>query len=197
MAIFGTVAVILTAMSFKESDKWLMLAVPQFMALVVFFVFAYFGRDEHTQEEQEDQLRFARAVSIAAALMCLAVGAEYVKEKGALFNINYFACIFQLSVFSIYTATRLFKEEKPSNFNFFQFSFITSVFLIGATVAISQIDFTDKSYMYLETDTNDSVKKMLDPFFVTSIVFYLLWLACQVFWVRRITSLIKISVVDE
>lgn len=118
-------------------------------------------------------------------------------QYASLFNINYFACIFQLSVFSIYAATRLFKEESSSNFNFFQFSFITSVFRIGATFAISQIDFTDESYMYLEINESGSSKKILDPFFATSIMLYLLWSACQVFWVRRITSLIKISVTDN
>jgi len=197
MIIFGTVTSVLTANFFTKEDEWLMLAAPQFLALVAFFAFAYYGRDGHTDVEQEEQLRFSRAVSIAAALMCLALGSKSVSGKDALFNLNYAVCIFQLGVFSIYAAARLFKEEKISDFNFFQFSFITSVFLVGATVSISYIGNSDGSYIFLTIKENEVVSKIVDPFFVTSVVLYLLWSACQIFWVKRIMSLVKISIADK
>lgn len=197
MVIFGTVTTVLTSMFFKTNDEWLMLIVPQYIALIVFNTFAYLGREEHTESEQEEQLRFSRAVSIAAALMCLAVGAKEVIGKDALFNFNYFACLFQLVVFSIYAAARLYKEEKSINFNFFQFSFITSAYLVGATVSISQIGYEDQTYMFLTVGENENAKQIVDPFFVTSTVLYILWAACQVYWVKRIFSLVNISIVDE
>lgn len=174
-----------------------MLIIPQYIALIVFNIFAYLGRDEHTEDEQEEQLRFSRAISIAAALMCLAVGAKEVMDRDALFNINYFACLFQLIVFSIYAAARLKKEEKSIDFNFFQFSFITSVYLVGATVSISQIGYDDDTYLYLTYDKNGNQNQIVDPFFVTSVVFYILWTACQLYWVKRIFSLVNISITDD
>ncbi len=194
MILFGTVSLNLTALFFQVSDDWLMLAAPQFLALVVFSIFAYYGRDENPDENQEDQLKFARAVGISTAVMCLAVGSKSVEKAELLFNTNYFACILQLGVFSIYAATRLVREEQSSEFNFFQFSLVTSVFLIGATYAISQIKITDDSYTQIIIKNGDSSISKIDPFFVTSIVLYLLWSACQIFWIRRIISLINISV---
>jgi len=197
MIIFGTVTSILTANIFKKEDEWLMLAVPQFIALVAFFAFAYYGRDGHTDIEQEEQLRFSRAVSIVAALMCLVLGSKSVGSKDALFNLNYAVCIFQLGVFSIYAAARLFKEEKTSDFNFFQFSFITSVFLVGATFSTSNLGNSDGSYAFLSITENEATREIIDPYFVTSLVLYLLWSACQIFWVKRIMSLVKISITEE
>ncbi len=109
MVIFGTVSLILTSGYFQKKDEWLMLAIPQFLALIVFSAFAYYGRNESEAENQEEQLRFSRAFSIISALMCLAIGSKAVLGKDTLFQINYYACIFQLGVFSIYVAARLFK----------------------------------------------------------------------------------------
>ncbi|MEM7208638.1 MAG: hypothetical protein AAF434_12505 [Pseudomonadota bacterium] len=197
MVIFGTIATITTSFYFQTEHEWLMLIIPQFIALVVFNSFAYFGRDEHTEDEQEEQLRFSRAVSIAAALMCLAFGAKEVLGRDALFNVNYLACIFQLAIFVIYAAARLYKEEKPENFNFFQFSFITSVYLVGATIALSLIDYDDETYLFQTVDDGENEKQIVDPFLITSTFLYLLWALCQVYWVRRIFSLVVISVRDD
>ncbi|MCP4254609.1 MAG: hypothetical protein GY775_14645 [Candidatus Scalindua sp.] len=194
MVIFGIVAIILTGKFFHESDKWLMLATPQFIALIVFFAFAYYGKDKHTEIVQEDQLKFSRALSIAVALICLAFGAKEVEKYDALFYIIYVICVFQLVIFSIYTAARLIQEENPSSFNFFQFSCITSAFLVGATFSISELTYTNESYMLINIGEDSSSKEIVDPYFITSLVFCLLWSACQVFWVRRVVSLINISI---
>lgn len=189
MVLFGAISIAWTTEIFANEDEWPMLIIPQYIALVIFSLFAFFGKCEVSSEEQEEQLRFSRAISIAVALMCLTYGASVTTDKNALFNFNYFACLFQLTVFAIYTAARLYKEDKASNFNFFQFAFVTSVYLVSATYTLSYIDYADGSYIMEEPN--------IDSYFISCVIFYLLWAACQIYWVKRIFFLVNISVRDE
>ncbi|MCF6283163.1 MAG: hypothetical protein L3J28_13335 [Candidatus Polarisedimenticolaceae bacterium] len=88
MVIFGTISLILTANFFQEHKEWLMLAMPQFLALMIFTAYAYYGKNEGIEDNQEEQLRFSRAFSIISALMCLALGAKQVIGKDILFNLR-------------------------------------------------------------------------------------------------------------
>ncbi len=197
MVIFGTAGIVVTGGFFNAKPEWLMLAVPQVLALIIFTLFAYYGRDEHNLKQQEGQLRFSRAISIATALMCLVFGSRQLAgtQMGLLFNWNYFICLFQLAVFTVYSAARLFKEEEEVAFNFFQFSFITSVYLAGATFSMVNIDYSDNSYLFQSISNGDTTSKVVDSFFATSLILYVFWCVCQVYWIKRVVALIRISVV--
>lgn len=204
MVLCGAVATVATSQNFDLGEKWARLIVPQFAALIVFTVFAYVGRDEHTLEEQEDQLRFSRAVSIAAALLCLAFGSYAIDDREFPvdwpFEVNFWACVLQLVVFASYSATRLFKEDKASNFNFFQFSFITSAYLVAATYCLTKLDFDEHGGAALPDSSlvEQAVVVTAEPeFLATAVVLYVLWTVCQLFWVRRLFGLVRITVVDE
>ncbi len=199
MIIFGVFALVKTGENFFSKDEWLMMLIPQFLALSVFTAFSYFGR-ESTDESTNinEQLRFSRAIAIATSVMCLSIGASHVTGTGLLFNIVYSACIVQLLVFLVYTAARLFKEETALEFNFFQFSIITSTYLIGATYCLIQIDISDSSYLYGTLKAEDGTKSNhLDLYFIIAIFLYCLWAFCIRFWIKRVLSLVRVQVVDN
>lgn len=202
MIIFGVVALCHTADGFNGKTEWVMMLTPQFLGVIVFTIFAFFGKDAvgDRRVDIEDQLRFSRAFCIVTALMCLTIGAKKVVDYDILFSSIYYSCLIQLIVFSIYTAARLFKEESPSEFNYFQFSIITSVFLIGATYCMIQIISNDNSYMdnyrYVTEGGVESKISYIDLYSIVGIFFYILWATCIKFWVSRIISVVQVSVVD-
>lgn len=202
MIVFGVIGLCSTADGFNGKSEWVMMLTPQFIAVIVFTIFAFFGKDSpgDNRVNIEDQLRFSRAFCIATSLMCLTMGAKKVLDYDILFNSIYYSCLMQLIVFSIYTAARLFKEEPPSDFNYFQFSIITSVFLIGATYCMIQIAAYDDSYIenyrYITEGGTENKIAYLDLYIIVGIFTYILWAVCIKFWISRIMSVIKVSVVD-
>ena len=83
MVIAGTVSMLVTAYFADEGDirtHWGKLFWPQLVGLLLFTFLAFRGKDEHSQEELEEQLRFSRALCIGTAMVCLPIGAQYAHE---------------------------------------------------------------------------------------------------------------------
>ena len=199
MVIFGIMALTKTADLFFGKEEWLMMLIPQFIALIIFTVFSYYGREvEINGESINDQLGFSRAITIATAVMCLVIGASSVTGTGALFNIVYTTCLTQLFVFLVYTAARLIKEESSLDFNFFQFAVITSALLVGATYSAVNIDISDSNYFINTVSPNDQGRsEHVDLFAINSVLLYLLWGFCIRFWIKRVLNTIQLKVVDN
>lgn len=196
MIIFGVVAAIKTADSFFAKEEWVMMLLPQFIALIIFTAFSFYSKEVFDEEDNiTDQLRFSRAITIATAVMCLAFGAPEVVGSDYLFNVIYITCLFQLVVFLIYTAARVIKEEKVLDFNFFQFSIITSTFLIGATYCLTKVEIEEKKPNYLY-NLKEQVEHV-DLNIIVAIILYSLWLVCIRFWVKRVLAVVRVKVVDE
>ena len=199
MIVFGVIALIKTADSFFSKDEWLMMLIPQFIALIIFTIFAYYGKESRDKNDNiHDQLRFSRAITIATAVMCLSIGGSHLTGTGLLFNVVYSSCLIQLITFLIYTAAILYREETSFEFNFFQFSIITSTFLIGATYCLTQLDVTDAGYLYNTLKVEDKAPALhLDLYLIVSVLMYCLWAFCIKFWINRVMSVVQVKVVDN
>ena len=208
---------VITRLPLEYDFYWFWLAIP--VALVLFFLtiftFAHKVDKPATEDldELEGQLKFARSLCILSAVLCLVIGGiALIKDVYyELFTIHYLACFWQIAVFLVYTATRLKKEEPSAFLNHFQVALVTSSFLIGATICMTLIDpwksfeckeivssvFSQDCYNVGESSDGETIyKTSVDRFFLTAAFFYILWIWCQVYWVKRLSRIIVISVRD-
>lgn len=131
---FGTSALILSA---PINQNWGIIYFP--IAILLFYstLLSIFDKPNFDEKEYDDQIKFSRAFSLSAAVLCLVfTGIKIKNADGELGNQWYFwlayaACMTQLCIFSFYIYVYANLKTKPVSRNFVQLALITSTYLIG------------------------------------------------------------------
>lgn len=162
-------------------ERGLALCAPFYIILPVITLMSCYSKFEvsddieHNRREVEHQLKFARAISISAAMFCLVGSGAVLEFRELAFYLFYFACITHMFIFLVYMAFRSVREEKVLRFNFFQFSFITTGYLFAAGSCFALAEEKDDVYLS------------------TAYFFYVLWGFCEIYWVDKIFSVSRYS----
>lgn len=182
---FGTAALLLTCQGIAPAH-WQAVSVPIWCVLAIAWSLSL--NDAHTFEpgQHEDQLRFARSLSISGALLALVLTARAVDAQPMAFWLNYIACFFQVLVFLLYTWARSRRCEDCSGMNFVQFALITTTFLVGASYGLS------KYASLLAEDTPVSTDEAF-RFLSAAISLYALWALCVLRWCKHLFTLVRIT----
>ena len=202
VGVAGIVAIdIAFQYQFDERSYWYFASIPLTLVLIVLTLFTFLHQMEpnadETERDIESQLKFSRSICISGAMLCLVAGVVKFAEdeNNVLFSVHFLSCVWQIGVFVVYAAARLRKEEPASSLNHFQISLVTASYLIAATICVYFME-TDGSIVTIarESDTSEEDVTYMDLFFVSAIVFWLLWISCQVYWTSRLCKIINISV---
>lgn len=121
-----------------QQAQWLQVAVPVYGILLISWALSFKARSTFRAEEHEDQLRFARSLSISSGVLTIAVTAPRVEANAFAFWLNYITCLVQIIVFVLYVYARSEREEPGISMNFVQFALITTTLLIGGAYALTQ-----------------------------------------------------------
>lgn len=202
----GSVSLIISGNENFSDSRFLMVSIPIYLTLFLIVLFSFKDRmPTNTEDDIESNFRFSRAMGIASAAVVLVLAAIIIhKDNQARFLIIYTSALLQLITFWIYTGIRLVKEEPPSKYTVFQISFMMFVFLVAFTYCFAQADFGDT---LLLKDTGGSISgdgappqkgtQSIDRYAVTGIIFFLLWIVYELYWLRRIWQLIEFNVREE
>ena len=201
--------------------EYFLLAIPIVVVLTVLTLFVFFhtttASADLTSEQIDEQLKFSRSICISTGILCLVIGcwrAATEPLENWIFNLHYIFCIIQIVAFVVYSAARLRYEEPSTSLNHFQIALVTASFLVAATICMSLIKASglggasyNGTFDIIANDshractssnwtvTNDRNYCTFDNLLsLSAIVCYSLWGWCQVYWVKRLTKIIKISV---
>lgn len=181
---FGTVALCLAAAGF-DRKPWLALAIPVYAVIVTCVWLATQSRPELGEEEAENQLKFARSLSLSSGLLALVFTARMSVDNDLAFWISYGACMAQVVIFLTYMWARSKSKEKHVNFNFVQFTLITTALLGGASYCNTQYAM---NFVPEVMGGGESAER----YFVAGAGLYSLWLVCLLRWIRHVRKLIMI-----
>ena len=183
---------------FLEREYWFFSAIPLLSVLTILTSFTLLHR-AHFSNAVDDgnhysQLRFSRSICISSALLCLAFGIWTFPEVEVkmLFHLHYGSCLFQIALFVIYAAVGLRIREPRGELNYFQMSVVTSLHLIFGTACVYFLR-SEKEILYLELipvhDTSGA-EIYIVLFGASLLVFWILWIFCQVIWLARVLKTI-------
>ena len=212
MVLFGIIGLLVLDYLFGprnyETFYWYWLAIP--IAGVLIFVTSLMFRDKtkELESKQEDgdefeaQLKFSRSVCISTAILCLAVGGVKLSSGRSdfMFFFHFGACVCQLLVFLAFATARLRREEPRTSMNHVQIALVTSLFILGAStsISLSELQVEVKTWNMVGNmfwnETKDGYE--MDLYVVTAACLYSLWGRCQCYWIKRLTEIVRISVVD-
>jgi len=199
--IFGIISLIIASGEYNKDPKWFSICIPFFLILPILTLLTYYSKLDHTGNKEEakkdieDQLKFSRTISVSVGMICLVISSKSLAYKSFLFYVNYLSCILHILIFVIYMSIRVKKEEEITNFNFFQFSFMTTSYLVAFSFCISNIDISDN--LLLKNAIAGSNDKIMDTFSISSILFYILWLSSEIYWIKRISRIVEIRIIDS
>lgn len=186
VSVIGVVSIIYGSKIINSDTRYWWVAIPIFVTLSLITLFSF--KDNLTDENDEgieNHFRFSRAMGVGTAIIAMVLtGFLNNKEPDHVFYIGYFVAIIQLVTFIVYSAIRLFKEESEAKLHIFQISFIMFVFLIAFI------------YSY-NASSNIKDVKIWNRYMVSAVVFGLLWLIYEVFWVRRILQIVEFRVRED
>ena len=115
-----------------------------------------------------------------------------------VFLVMYATSMIQITVFVIYTAARLRKvEPQPSSLNYVQTALVTSAFLVGACVCLYQaqsLEFSITKVDPADGADDQGEGEELNKFLVGSLLLYVHWLWCQIYWIHRLSKIVSIKV---
>lgn len=173
---------------------WFFAAIPSVGVLILLTLFTFLHAPEQGGETTDDfdsQLRFSRSVCISSALICLILGSIKfaVQPNDTIFYLLVFSCVWQIIVFVLYAAARLKRSEPSTSLNHFQISLITASYLFAITTSLILLDPSKGYFTYMTSD--ESVLNLLG---ITSLLFWLLWISCQVYWTIRLKRIFSITV---
>ena len=189
--LFGISGIVYLGFSQELIGKWYSISIPLAAVLCLLTYFTLISQNseiiEQTEKDTEGELKFSRAICISIGILCLIFGCEELVDNDLAYSFHYVICLCQVTIFVIYTAVRI-KREEPATAaspNHFQIALVTSAYLIGATICVQHADFSlddlDKDQMY-------------DRFLLSMIFFYILWMWCLYYWIRILKETIRISV---
>ena len=128
--------------------------------------------------EYFNQLKFARSIGIAIALISLVIVGEKLDDDKDTFQILLIYSLIQIAIFFTYSilSTLFDKCEIQSGFNFLQLSHITIVLFVGLSISI-----------YLSQKSSVDSERIVNG---TNLL-RTLWTICMIRWLIHIISLIK------
>ncbi|WDG77371.1 hypothetical protein PUP68_21385 [Pseudomonas chlororaphis] len=185
---FGTTSLVFACYRLSPFGWWL-IYIPLVLVLCIALKLSLKDRAVFTESESSEQIRFARSFSVSVAMLTLVYTAREVDGYDIQFFMNYAVCIFQIIVFLLYTWARSHIEERIDGENFVQICLITSTFLIGASYAN-----TEFIGCLASRADEPNVDILCKKFFIVSSTLYAMWVVCIVFWIRHLSSLIKIHI---
>lgn len=188
--LFGISGIVYLGFSQELIGKWYSISIPLAAVLCMLTYFTLITPNseivEQTEKDIEGELKFSRAICISIGILCLILGCEELVDNDMAYSFHYMICLCQVTIFVIYTAVRI-KREEPATAatpNHFQIALVTSAYLIGATICVRHADFpwvSDNGQIY-------------DRFLLSTIFFYILWVWCLCYWVKILKETIRISV---
>ena len=188
---FGTIALVLSCEKIDKVD-FLAVFTPIFLVLALSAFLSFKNRPDFEEGQGEEQLRFARSFSISSALLSFVLTARAVDENILIFWINYIACLSQIVTFLMYTWARSQTPEEQTRINFVQFALITATFLIGASY--SSIEYVS-SLVLKEGETE--IPAYAGRYFLVAVSLYFLWFCCLIYWLKHLSTLIRIEIPDQ
>lgn len=164
-----------------RGSYWYFAAIPSLSVLVLLTLFTFLHAPEQGQEVEEDfdsQLRFSRSICISSALICLVIGSiEFAHQTNdTIFYLLVFSCVWQIVVFVLYAAARLKRSEPSTSLNHFQISLITASYLFAITASLVLMNPEKGYFTYLRNK-----EFVLNFLGVTSFLFWILWISCQIY----------------
>ena len=214
VVIFGIIGLVSSAALFHERywdrTEYYFLFIPLAIVLILLTVFSFVHKVQSganlSDEDVDEQLKFSRSICISSAILCLVFGCWRISATlpDWVFYFHYFVCTVQIAAFIVYSAARLRYEELVTSLNHFQIALVTSAYLVAATVCIGLVELAwgfeenqkDVFYVFRSWDTEDGIKESqyLNLFSLTALFFYGLWLWCQIYWIKRLAKIVKITV---
>ena len=173
---------------------WYFTAIPSVSVLILLTLFTFLhvtGQKESVTEDFDSQLRFSRSICISSSLICLVLGSwKFAEEKhDTIFYLLVFSCVWQIIVFILYTAARLRRSEPSTSLNHFQISLITASYLFAITACLIIWNPSKGFFVYIKDDNIN-----LNLLGTSTIIFWLLWFSCQVYWTIRLKRMFSITI---
>ena len=198
--VAGIGGVLLACSDFIDEDRFFLIAVPIYIVLMILTHYSWISVDSNWEDQKksefEGQLKFSRAVCIICGLGCLVYSAkEEIDVDG--FALIYMTSMFQIVVFVVYAAARVKIEEPATSANYFQMALVTSAFLIGATYCVFEWANTDNGVLMGDETAQTDGRELTEyqrRYLLSSILFYVYWGWCQIFWIKRLADIIQIQV---
>lgn len=175
----GTTALILSG---QIGNNWNIFYYPLAILLLLTTLISIKNKPDFDLKEYNDQIKFSRAFSISAAILCfIFVGITISPSENGqntwYFWVAYIASISQIIIFMFYIYVYANIEAKPLNKNFIQLALITSTFLIGA--------------IYTTISHKKKLFNMDLKYLSISLVLYGLWLITISVWLIHLKQTIK------
>ena len=214
VVIFGIIGLVSSAglfhKRFWDRTEYYFLFVPLAIVLILLTIFSFMHKVQSgaglSDEDVDEQLKFSRSICISSAILCLVFGCWRIAETlfDWIFYFHYFVCTVQITTFIVYSAARLKYEELVTSLNHFQIALVTSAYLVAATVCVGLVELAqgfeksenDVFYVVRSVEVGDKTKELyyLNLFSLTALFFYGLWLWCQIYWIKRLAKIVKITV---
>jgi hypothetical protein len=189
VVVAAVAALVLSCAGLEREGRWYAVALPAVVVLAVSLALALVTRGSFSPEEQEEQLRFVRAMSISAALLWMVFVVRSVQTDRTAFLYGYGASLVQTTTFLLYILARSGSRDPHEGVNLVQLSLITTALLSGGCAALVQ-----------RSGLLDGLAPGAEPpvearrYFIVAQALYGLWAVCILFWIRHLASHIRISV---
>ncbi len=182
---FGVTSLTLSA---SMEFNWAIIFFPIILLLIYCTYLSLYDMPCFNDQEYDDQIKFSRAFSLSAAVVCLvSTGRAIEPELDAVGNgwnfwLSYFVCMVQIIIFSLYAYVYANRQTKPINRNFVQLALITSTFLIGMVYANSSF-------------YNESGGELKFQWLYTTISLFLFWLWTIGVWLKHLKKSVVFKVI--
>lgn len=182
---FATTALVMSA---SIASNWFIVYLPIVILLAYSTFLSVFDKPIFEEKEYDDQIKFSRAFSLSAAVLCLVLTALII-EPDEETNINpwnfwvgYAASLIQLIIFSIYAYVYANLQTKQVSRNFVQLALITSTYLIG-------LSYTNFSYNDARIDSTAS-----NHFYYLFLTLIFFWLSTILVWLNHLRKSVEFRV---
>jgi uncharacterized membrane protein len=166
---------------------WLWVSVPVFLVTFLTLLLSIDSKNNLTEAEHAEQLRFSRSTCISVAVLALSFGGKDIASKGASqmfnFTVTVSICCIQIAIFLIFNWA-LNKRDLPTvDRNYVQITLLTSAFLGDTCVNLA--------YATHAGDADSGVTKYHQD---TAYALGTLWAFCIVFWIVTLVRLRVITI---
>lgn len=171
-----------------DRGMWLWVSAPIFLVAFLTFLLSIDSKNNLTEAEHAEQLRFARSGCISVAVLALSfAGRDIALAKGAgqalNFKITVSICCIQIALFLIYNWALNRRDLPAAGRNYVQVTLLTSAFLADTCANLA--------YATHGTDPDAGVAKYHQT---TAYALGALWLLCVVFWILVLARLRVITI---
>ena len=173
---------------------WYFLAFPLVIVLILLTNLSLEQQHKNSTDlkigkKLEGQMKLAYSLCISSGILCLVFGGANLVEDDSLllFCFLFFACIGQIVVFLNYTAMYIKKDKFCTELEHVHIALTTASLFVGATVCMTLINpprSIDWTNIVPDIFIRDEVNP--NPFAVTAVFFYILWIRYLMFWIKRL-----------